>query len=295
MEEIRIHGRGGQGNVAAAEMLGIAAFADGRYAQAFPAFGAERTGAPVMAFVRVSDRPIRRHSQVYEPDAVIVQDATLLAIVDVTRGLKPGGLLLINSDQSPAALGLKSRARVVTVPATQIALETIGRPIPNTTLLGAFVAASGLISLRALQESVRERFAGEAGERNAQAVQQAYDYVCHTPAVDNDPAPTLVPPPGHKKPPMKPATPTFYVDVVAQPASSLAYKTGSWRTFRPVFKGVKCTGCNLCVVYCPEGIVYSQAQKQYQANYDYCKGCGICAAECPQNDIEMVLEGEAHA
>ncbi len=175
MIEIRIHGRGGQGSVTAAELLAVAAFDDGREAQAFPAFGVERRGAPVLAFCRIDSDPIRIRSQIYEPDYVIVQDPTLMENVDVLAGLKPDGTVLINTEHSAADLKLDTTARVVTFPATQIALETLGRPIMNTAIMGAFAGISGAISFEAIERSIRHRFPGELGDKNVQAARKAYD------------------------------------------------------------------------------------------------------------------------
>ncbi len=175
MIEIRIHGRGGQGSVTAAELLAVAAFDDGREAQAFPAFGVERRGAPVLAFCRIDSEPIRIRSQIYEPDYVIVQDPTLMDTVDVLAGLKPDGTVLINSEHAASELKLDTTARVVTFPATQIALETLGRPIMNTAIMGAFSGISGAISFEAIERSIRHRFPGELGEKNVEAARKAYE------------------------------------------------------------------------------------------------------------------------
>jgi len=175
MKEIRIHGRGGQGSVTAAELLAVAAFADGRFSQAFPAFGVERRGAPVQAFTRISDSPIRLSSQVYEPDYVIVQDPTLLEVVDVASGTNEDGIILINSEFTPESFELKTKAKIMTVDATTIALDIIGRPIVNTVLLGAFAGATGEINPESIKNAVKERFPGKVGEKNAEAIQKAYD------------------------------------------------------------------------------------------------------------------------
>jgi pyruvate ferredoxin oxidoreductase gamma subunit len=175
MIEIRIHGRGGQGSVTAAELLAVAAFDDGREAQAFPAFGVERRGAPVLAFCRIDSEPIRTRSQIYEPDYVIVQDPTLMDTVDVLAGVKPDGTVLINTEHAAADLKLDTAARVVTFPATQIAMETLGRPIMNTAIMGAFAGISGAISFEAIERSIRHRFPGELGDKNVQAARKAYE------------------------------------------------------------------------------------------------------------------------
>ncbi|MCX9014004.1 MAG: pyruvate ferredoxin oxidoreductase subunit gamma [Candidatus Methanoperedens sp.] len=175
MKEIRIHGRGGQGSVTAAELLAVAAFEDGKFSQAFPAFGVERRGAPVTAFVRLSDKPIRLRSQIYEPDYVIVQDATLVDVVDVASGAKPGGFILINTEKSPESFNLNTKATVRTLDATKVAMDIIGKPIVNTTLIGAFAGVTGEIKPESIQNAVRERFPGKVGEKNAEAIKAAYD------------------------------------------------------------------------------------------------------------------------
>ncbi|UCG14516.1 MAG: pyruvate ferredoxin oxidoreductase subunit gamma [Deltaproteobacteria bacterium] len=175
MIEIRIHGRGGQGNVAAAELLSIAAFKDGKFAQAFPSFGAERIGAPVQAFVRIDDKRIRTREEVRTPDYLIVQDHHLIGAVPVLDGIKPDGLVVINAEETPEDLNLKTTARVETIPATEIALEIIGRPIPNAIMIGAFCSITGLVSLGAVQEAIMEKFPGRVGENNVAALERAVE------------------------------------------------------------------------------------------------------------------------
>jgi pyruvate ferredoxin oxidoreductase gamma subunit len=175
LKEIRIHGRGGQGVVTAAELLAVAAFEDGKYAQAFPSFGSERMGAPVQSFVRVADHKVHSRSQIYEPDYLIIQDNTLIGAIDVLAGLKPDGMVLVDTERTPQELGLKTSAAIYTIPATRIALEVIGRAVQNTTLMGAFAGITGLISVEAIIKSVKGRFPGELGEKNALAIQKAYD------------------------------------------------------------------------------------------------------------------------
>ncbi|MCK5196050.1 MAG: pyruvate ferredoxin oxidoreductase subunit gamma, partial [Desulfobulbaceae bacterium] len=169
MIEIRIHGRGGQGNVAAAELLSVAAFKDGKFAQAFPSFGAERIGAPVQAFVRIDDKKIRTREDVRTPDYLIVQDSSLIETVPVLEGLKPDGLIMVNSDRPPEELNIKTTATIETIPATEIALEIIGRPIPNAVMIGAFCSITGLVSLDAVQEAIMGKFPGRVGENNVAA------------------------------------------------------------------------------------------------------------------------------
>jgi len=175
LKEIRIHGRGGQGSVTAAELIALAAFEDGKWCQAFPYFGTERRGAPVTAFARISDKQIRLRSQIYQPDYVIVQDPSLIHAVDVAGGLKENGLLIVNSEKKPSDLKITTSARVKTFDATKLALEVIGLPIVNTALLGAFSGATGEIRLDSVNKAIRERFPGKVGEKNVAAVKRAYD------------------------------------------------------------------------------------------------------------------------
>jgi pyruvate ferredoxin oxidoreductase gamma subunit len=177
--QVRIHGRGGQGVVSAAEMLSVAAFREGKHAQAFPSFGSERTGAPVVAFCRIDEREIRLREPVMQPDALIIQDPTLLHQVDVFAGLAPGGTILINTSRSFEELGLKElvgRFRTCTVPATEIALKHVGRPLPNAALLGGFAAVSGQVSLDSVAAAIREKFPGKVAEGNAAAAAAAFDH-----------------------------------------------------------------------------------------------------------------------
>lgn len=183
MFQVRIHGRGGQGVVTAAELLSVAAFLAGRHAQAFPSFGSERTGAPVMAFCRIADKPIRLREPVLQPDALIVQDPTLLHQVDVFGGLAADGFVLVNSARGFEALGIAEVARgrraerLLTVPATDIALRRIGRPVPNAALLGAFAALCPEVTLEAVKTAIASRFEGELARANIEAAEEAHRYV----------------------------------------------------------------------------------------------------------------------
>jgi pyruvate ferredoxin oxidoreductase gamma subunit len=183
MFQVRIHGRGGQGVVTAAELLSVAAFTEGRHAQAFPSFGSERMGAPVVSFCRIADAPIRTREPVMAPDALIVQDVTLLHQVDLFSGLGADGFVLVNTAQTFDELGLGAFAKrfrrdhLLTVPATELALEHLGRPLPNAVMLGGFAALTHEIALESLAVAIRERFAGAVGERNVLAATEAFRMV----------------------------------------------------------------------------------------------------------------------
>jgi pyruvate ferredoxin oxidoreductase gamma subunit len=183
MFQVRIHGRGGQGVVTAAELLSVAAFREGRHAQAFPSFGSERTGAPVVAFCRIDDKPIRLREPILAPDALIIQDPTLLHQVDVFGGLVADGYVLINTSRSFEELGLGeflARFRpehLCTVPATELALKHVKRAVPNAALLAGFAAVSGRISLESVNAAIREKFPAKVAEANVAAAEEAYAHV----------------------------------------------------------------------------------------------------------------------
>lgn len=180
MFQVRIHGRGGQGVVTGAEMLSIAAFLGGRHAQAFPSFGSERTGAPVVAYCRMDDKEIRLREPIMQPDALIIQDPTLLHQVDVFSGLKKNGFILINTTRSFDQLGLGefvqdfSPGHLLMVGATELAMKHVGRPVPNVPLLGAFAALSGLITLDAVLAAIQQKFRGAVAQGNMEAAREAY-------------------------------------------------------------------------------------------------------------------------
>ena len=183
MFQIRIHGRGGQGVVTSAELLSVAAFDEGRHSQAFPSFGSERMGAPVMAFCRIDDKPIRLREPVMEPDALIIQDSTLLHQVDVFAGFKRDGYILINTSKSFEALGLAEfvkdcrQDRLCSVPATDLSVKHLGRPMPNVPLLGGFAAISGRIKLESVVMAINDRFSGKVAAANIAAATEAYQIV----------------------------------------------------------------------------------------------------------------------
>lgn len=183
MFQVRIHGRGGQGVVTASELLSVAAFDEGRHAQAFPTFGSERTGAPVVSFCRIDDAPIRSREPISEPDAVLVQDPTLLHQVDLFGGLGHDGYILLNSERDFDELGLGDftadfRAdRVITMPATAIAREHLGRPLPNSVLLGGFAGLCDVVGLDAVTQALRDRFPGKLGDMNTAAATAAFGCV----------------------------------------------------------------------------------------------------------------------
>ena len=175
--EIRWHGRGGQGAVTSAELLAKAAIDEGKYAQAFPSFGPERRGAPVLAFDRISNKePIRIRAEITEPDVVVVLDSGLLHIVNVTSGLKEKGMLILNTRRpiQDIEADFGDKWRLAVIDATRIARELLGVPIVNTTMLGALLKVTGVVKLESLSEPLRQRF-GRLAERNINAMKKAFD------------------------------------------------------------------------------------------------------------------------
>lgn len=179
MVEIRMHGRGGQGAAVAVQILAAAAFEEGYYGRASIAVGGgERRGAPVFAFCKIDREKIREQTKIQNPDYLIVQDITLLDVVNVFDGLKPGGTAIINTEKKPEEIKVPVKGvKVITVPASRIAKEIIGLPITNTTMLGAFAAISGLVSVDAIKKVIKQRFPGPRGDKNAEAAQKTYEFV----------------------------------------------------------------------------------------------------------------------
>jgi len=286
MIEARLHGRGGQGAVTAAELVAQAAIAEGKYAQGFPSFGPERRGAPVTAYLRVSDKPISLREPVNSPDVAVVLDNSLIGLVDVTEGLVPGGTLLVNLplDQQDSLSEFKGKHRLVLVEATGIALQELGVPITNTAIIGALIKAMGLCDLASLEEPLAKRF-GKLAPKNLAALKRAYEECL---IIEADAAPAGKTQPGFKIEAQKPWQELALGGDIESPGSSRDFVTGNWRTAGyPETDTGQCIKCGVCWVVCPD-MAYSQNDEGF---YDwisrYCKGCGVCAEECPKGAIEM--------
>jgi len=269
--EIRFHGRGGQGAVTAVKILASAIYLEGKYTQAIPMYGTERRGAPVSAFCRIDDTRIKERDLVHEPDMVVVLDPLLNRSVDVTEGLKKGGLVVVNHPGEAKEAGLAGDFRVATVDATRIALDVLGRPITNTAILGAFAKATGLVKLDSLAASLHTELAERLIPKNTEVMRKAYE-ATHDP-VDAS---------GFRKAEVARKAST-------QPLISYSRNVSDWRVMRPVVDEAKCVGCKRCWVYCPETAVEMRGNKA-EINYDYCKGCGICSEECLVGAVKMVRE-----
>jgi 2-oxoacid:acceptor oxidoreductase gamma subunit (pyruvate/2-ketoisovalerate family)/2-oxoacid:acceptor oxidoreductase delta subunit (pyruvate/2-ketoisovalerate family) len=295
MFEVRFHGRGGQGAVMAAQALAEAAVIEGNYAVAFPFFGAERRGAPVLAFTRIDAKKIFSKTQVYSPDCVVVLDDSLLDTIDVVSGLKPGGSVVINSKDRPEDIDLGVAIQTGAVNATSVALEILKAPITNTAILGAFAKVTGIIKLDSLEEAIKrmfgEKLGEKVGERNALAARTAYE---RTVIGKSKWIKKLEPKkqwlPTYQEFPIGGALIEGKTDAgLIGPGSFIENKVMGWATFRPLRDKEKCTMCLLCWFYCPEGtIVRISDRGDLMTNYDYCKGCGVCANECPVDAIKML-------
>lgn len=174
MQEIRFHGRGGQGAVTSTELLAQAAILEGKYARAFPSFGPERRGAPVTAFCRINDDPIFLRSVIDKPDIVIVLDSSLFRVVNVTAGLKDDGIIIVNSANDPANFTSGRLHKVATIDATRIALDVLKQPLTNTILLGSLLRVTNIVSMDSLISSIKHRFGDKASKANIQALERAY-------------------------------------------------------------------------------------------------------------------------
>lgn len=293
MLEARLHGRGGQGTVRAADILVAAACEQGLYANAIPYFGFERRGAPVTAFFRIDTCPIRPKTQVYRPHAVVVLDTTLVDVVDVLEGAQPDVLLLLNHPPGGRAVRLRIPPGVTpkayAVDASAIARRVLGKPIPNTAMLGAFAAVSRWVDADCLFRQVEQAF----GPRNREAAEAGYELVAET-AVE--PAAALSASGTGAGGPQAAGTDSGSAEPDLRcPVGWDLYvvRTGDWRTRTPFVDEQRCNRCGLCFLYCPTGAIRLDGPAA-RPDLRFCKGCGICARECPKGAIRM-LEGRGAA
>jgi 2-oxoacid:acceptor oxidoreductase gamma subunit (pyruvate/2-ketoisovalerate family)/2-oxoacid:acceptor oxidoreductase delta subunit (pyruvate/2-ketoisovalerate family) len=280
--EIRFHGRGGQGAVTASKILAEAAYLSGFEAQSIPFFGAERRGAPVMAFTRVSYEAIHERSQVYTPDYVIVLDPIILDAVDVFRGLKDGGSIVINTVKSPMDFQFEQGSLLVaTVDATGIAIKNnllvAGTPVVNMPMLGAFLKIFSHIELETLEEVVMKKF-GKNGKANVAAVREAYESTVVEKVR------------GSGKPSTEDVRRKRAVTMpVSTPSPGVAGRTRFWRDFRPEVDYDVCSNCLSCWLHCPESAI-QRVGSRIEIDYEFCKGCLVCSAVCPKKAIRVSRE-----
>ncbi len=311
MLRVRFHGRGGQGAKVASRILGTAAFLEGYYAQDFPLYGAERRGAPIAAFTRISKEPVLERGVISEPDIVIVMDETLLddPLANPLSGIKDDSIVLINTTHPPdeAKSKYKIPAHVVTLDITKIGLDMLGRAFLSTLAGGVAARLAGLkeVSLRQAVEKETSEILTDRDviEKNVEAALYCYNAVEPHPfdtvrpepvegmnGIQDRPAPTLAKGSPVISIPFEPAM--ISTPSVNTTANTPLRKTGNWRLFRPVWDYEKCTKCMTCVARCPDGCIAINEEGFPYTDYDNCKGCMICAAECPAKAI--ATEREVH-
>ncbi|RLI81489.1 hypothetical protein DRP07_07260 [Archaeoglobales archaeon] len=277
---VRFHGRGGQGAVTASKLLAEVANSMGYYSQSMPFFGAERRGAPVISFTRISDEPIYEMSQVYHPNIVVVLDPLIMKVVDVFAGVKEGGTIVANTTKTPDEFVFSQRyLNIIAVDATGIAIKNdllvAGLPVVNTPMLGALLRAQIPLEIEVLEGIVGKKF-GEEGEKNVKAIREAYDLATVK----------LVRGSGKRKYPRKKKIKVEFP--ISTPSEGVAGKTKLWRDFRPKIDYEKCNNCLNCWLHCPESAI--RLNEHVEIDYDYCKGCLVCTTVCPKKAITFERE-----
>ena len=296
IKRIRFHGRGGQGAKVASRVLGSAAFYEGYYAQDFPLYGAERRGAPIAAFTRISDEPILERGIISEPDIVIVMDETLLndPVAMPLSGLKEGGAAFINTTYQPdkAKARYKISANVITFDLTKIAIDMLGAPVLSALAGGTASRILGLSAdslKKAVEKEISEIITDRALiEKNINAALFCFNAISPIKITETVSA--------HKGSPV--ISVPFEPALVSSPAinakaNTPLRKTGNWRLFKPVWDHEKCTKCMMCVVSCPDGCISINPAGLPNTSYENCKGCLICVEVCPSEAIEAIREVHA--
>jgi pyruvate ferredoxin oxidoreductase gamma subunit len=292
MLRIRFHGRGGQGAKTASRILGNSAFAEGLNVQDSPLYGAERRGAPVTAFTRISDAAVMERGYIFDPDIVIVLDETLLndPIANPLQGIRTGGILFVNSGQPADKIAVDGRnIHVTTLDATSLALSYLGRTVISAASAAAAARLTSKISQEALQSGVESELSElgiskETISKNVELARTIYDSVLPSPinTKENLSTESLVP--------LEVVVSNPGSEDILSAGNSFARRTGDWRIFKPTIDYEKCTGCMICYVYCPESAVKIGSDKKPVIDYDNCKGCMICYRECPLKAITSERE-----
>ncbi len=291
--EIRIHGRGGQGAVVAAEILSTALVMEGKYAANFPFFGQERRGAPVAAFVRFGPEAIREKSRIYYPDIVVVFDRALAERADCYQGLKAGGTVVLNgASEAVVPASASGISRLGLVDATAIAMQEIGVPITNSCMLGAFARATGIVKAGTLLTAIEDFLKGDVLARNRRALQRGFDE-CRI--RDRQEEKVKAAPPAKRRSVVKSPRAAIpfqspYPAAWADAAKMLVLPTGEWRSLAPSLDYRTCRQCGWCSISCPLGCLKPGEDGYFHPDLNYCKGCGVCARECPASAIRMTAE-----
>lgn len=285
--EIRIHSRGGQGAKTLGQVLAEATIEDGKFTKAFSEYGPERSGAPMQVFVKISTEPVRDHSNVKNPDLVMVIDPTLLDSINPFEGLKENGIMIINSsaDKINSCHFPAGNYQLYFVDATKIALEILGKDIPNSAMLGAFSKITDIVSEAALKEEMEEAFLrkkdAETAKKNLEIFDRGVKEISGLRNNGESPASCV-----------KQAAKKNWKEIpiggaITEPGNALNFKTGGWKSRKPVRNEKTCIQCLRCYLFCPDSAICLKDGKVADTNYDVCKGCGICAKECPVDAIKM--------
>lgn len=292
MGEIRLHGRGGQGTVIAAEMLANAFVLGGKYASVFPSFGVERRGSAVMAFARYGETPIRERTRVYRPDILLIMDQSLTESRSQYDGFKPGGIIIANTKHAQTIIDLKLNQQILAVvDGVSIALEETGTAITNTCMLGAFAKATGLVRLDDLKEALTLYFQGKLLTKNISSLERGFAEV---EVARFTPTKTAEREEGPHDVPVTIKSPEITTPFAAAWADAnkklVTVHTGDWRYRRPELDRSPCRLCGWCSIYCPVGCMKPGDDGYYRPDLNYCKGCGVCANMCPAHAIKMTAE-----
>ncbi|MEM1943386.1 MAG: 2-oxoacid:acceptor oxidoreductase family protein [Candidatus Caldarchaeum sp.] len=295
MLRVRFHGRGGQGVKTSSRILGRAAFLAGYFAQDSPIYGAERRGAPVAAFTRISHGPILERGYIFHPHIVVVMDETLIEDRQARplEGLQRGGVAFINTAASEASESSRDGYTVLRYSLTDEALKTIGRPVISAPAAATAAKISGLIRKRHVLEAASEELAelglgGEMLEKNLKLVSEVFEKIPRHPVSFDE---------EYRRPVVLASLSSEAVvsGDITRTGNSYLRRTGNWRVFRPVVDYSKCTGCMVCFVYCPDSAIVLDAEGRPVVDYENCKGCLICLKECPLKAISAVKEVRAYA
>jgi len=293
LTEIRWHGRGGQGAKTAATLLAEAALHEDKYSQGFPEYGPERMGAPMCGYTRISDEIIRLHCAIYTPNIVVILDESLIDVVDVTAGLKESGVMIVNTatDAETVRQKVGFSGSIATINATQISIDELGRPIPNTVMIGALLKVTGILHIDTVIKDIEKKFSKKFPERvvqgNIKAINRAYEEVVISEAGEVTATGTRA-----KVEQKKGWREIPEGGLILDAGNAVTYKTGSWKTYKPIWSDEKCIQCFNCWIMCPDNAILAEDGKVIGIDLDLCKGCSICAAVCPPkaNAIEMVLD-----
>jgi pyruvate ferredoxin oxidoreductase gamma subunit len=291
MLRVRFHGRGGQGAKTASRILGTAAFSDGYGVQDFPLYGAERRGAPVAAFTRLSDQEITERGFIFSPDIVCLMDESLLGdpLANPLAGLRIGGVAIVNTTRPASILSIdRSDITVLTLDLTGLALDGLGKPVLSAAVAAA-AARVAAITEASLLDAVRQEL-GDAGlseelvSKNIDLAKKVY-LKLEPIEIRTEELPSV-----ETMVPMALLIQGTGSEDILAAGNSPMRKTGDWRTFRPVIDYAKCTDCLICYAYCPESALSLGADGRLHIDYENCKGCMICMTECPLRAIAQQME-----